>query len=73
MSDDGQHNGLYWKVANAGPQSPIGPLVASAAADGYSKNQNGTRAPYHGYYYRILTRQERIPVAKRKVTSPTEG
>jgi hypothetical protein len=55
VSDDGQHNGLYWKVANAGPQSPIGPLLASA--DGYNKNQNSASAPYHGYYYRILTRQ----------------
>src|SRR6266481_6259076 len=32
FSDEGQHNGLYWKVADGGPQSPIGPLVASAVA-----------------------------------------
>jgi hypothetical protein len=57
VSDDGQHNGLYWKVANAGPQSPIGPLVASASTDGYANNQNSAPSPYHGYYYRILTRQ----------------
>src|SRR5271156_2935503 len=28
-SDEGQHNGLYWK-ASGEPQSPIGPLVAAA-------------------------------------------
>src|SRR5271157_870846 len=28
FSDEGQHNGLYWKAADGEPQSPIGPLVA---------------------------------------------
>ncbi len=28
FSDEGQHNGLYWKAAGSEPQSPIGPLVA---------------------------------------------
>ena len=57
FSDEGQHNGLYWKAAESEPQSPIGPLVASAVAEGYTKNQNGSPTPYRGYYYRILTRQ----------------
>src|SRR5580658_9292147 len=26
-SDEGQHNGLYWKATDGEPQSPIGPLV----------------------------------------------
>ena len=56
FSDEGQHNGLYWKAADGQPQSPIGPLVASAVAEGY-KGQEETSAPYRGYYYRILTRQ----------------
>jgi hypothetical protein len=56
FSDEGQHNGLYWKAADGQPQSPIGPLVASAVAEGY-KGQDETSAPYRGYYYRILTRQ----------------
>ena len=30
-------------------------LVAQASAEGY--NPGGGRAPYHGYYYRILTQQ----------------
>ena len=36
FSDEGQHNGLYWKAAEGEPQSPIGPLVASAFANGKS-------------------------------------
>jgi Protein of unknown function (DUF2950) len=57
FSDEGQHNGLYWKAAEGEAQSPIGPLVASAVAEGYSKSRDGAPAPYRGYYYRILTRQ----------------
>jgi len=57
FSDEGQHNGLYWKAANGEPQSPIGPLIASAVAEGYAKSQNGAPTPYRGYYFHILTRQ----------------
>ena len=56
FSDEGQHNGLYWKAADGAPESPIGPLVA-AAAEGYSKSQTGAPTPYQGYYFHILTRQ----------------
>jgi hypothetical protein len=54
FSDEGQHNGLYWKAAGESP-SPIGPLVASAFVTG--KSQGGAPTPYRGYYYRMLTRQ----------------
>ena len=57
FSDEGQHNGLYWKAAAGEPQSPIGPLVAAAVAEGYAKRPDGAPTPYCGYYYRILTRQ----------------
>jgi hypothetical protein len=57
FSDEGQHNGLYWKAADGEPQSPIGPLVASAVAKGYVKSRDGAQTPYRGYYYHILTRQ----------------
>ena len=57
FSDEGQHDGLYWKVADSEPQSPIGPLVASAVAEGYVKGQAGPPTPYRGYLYHILTRQ----------------
>jgi hypothetical protein len=57
LSDDGQHNGLYWKAADGEPKSPIGPLVASAVADSDAKTQNGAPTPFRGYFYHILTRQ----------------
>ena len=57
FSDEAQHNGLYWKAAAGEPQSPIGPLVASAVAKGYGKSLEGPPTPYRGYYFHILVRQ----------------
>jgi hypothetical protein len=57
FSDTGQHNGLYWRVSDGEPQSPIGPLVASAVAEGYNKGQAGPPTPYRGYLFHVLTRQ----------------
>lgn len=59
MSSPGQHNGLYWPVPTGEPESPLGPLMVSAQAEGYgTKATHGHKHnPYHGYYYRILTRQ----------------
>ncbi len=57
FSDPDQHNGLYWKAAAGEPQSPIGPLVAAAVAEGYAKGENGPPTPYRGYLYHILVRQ----------------
>lgn len=53
-SQPGTQNGLYWPVAEGEPESPAGPLVADADAAGY---EQGTRHPYHGYYFRILKAQ----------------
>lgn len=53
-SESGKQNGLYWEVAEGEPQSPAGPLVADADAEGY---EQGKRQPYHGYYFRILKAQ----------------
>jgi len=57
LSDEGQHNGLYWKAADAEPQSPVGPLVAAADAAGNGNTHDGSATPYRGYYYLVLTRQ----------------
>src|SRR5271168_5111176 len=57
FSDEGQHNGLYWKAADSEPQSPIGPLVAAAVAEGYVKGQGEPATPYRGYYFHILSGQ----------------
>jgi len=55
VSDPGTKNGLYWPAAAGEEQSPLGELVAEAAAEGYRVKQG--RDPYHGYYFRILTEQ----------------
>ena len=57
LSDTGKHNGLYWEAGEGQPESPIGPLVASATAEGYTKETGGSPIPFHGYYYRTLTGQ----------------
>ena len=57
FSDEGQHNGLYWRAVNGQPRSPIGPLIASAVAEGYTSTRGADPIPYHGYYYHILTSQ----------------
>jgi hypothetical protein len=57
FSDADAHNGLYWNVSDGEPQSPIGPLVASAVVEGYGKSKAGLQTPYHGYFFRVLTRQ----------------
>ena len=57
FSDEGQRNGLYWKASENEPQSPIGPLVAAAVAEGYANGQSGPPTPYRGYFFNILTRQ----------------
>lgn len=56
QSDSGKQDGLYWPVATGEPESPIGPLIADATEAGY-KTGTGTPIPFHGYYYRILTKQ----------------
>jgi hypothetical protein len=49
-------DGLYWEVkAGSQPQSPLGPLVAEAASEGYQ--HTGQPHPFHGYFYRLLTSQ----------------
>jgi hypothetical protein len=58
ISDDGQHNGLYWKVAAGQSQSPIGPLIASSVAHGYADGKRAlTLSPYRGYHFHLLTQQ----------------
>jgi hypothetical protein len=58
LSHPGQRDGLYWPVSGEEAESPLGPLVAQARAEGYVGGRpGGKRQPYYGYYYRILTRQ----------------
>ena len=59
VSDPGKKNGLYWPTADGEQPSPLGPLVASAAAQGYAPSSAPAAGPppYHGYRYRLLTAQ----------------
>jgi len=57
-SAPGKKDGLYWPAADNESASPFGPLVAEAQAEGYVLHAKGTGPhPFHGYYFRILTRQ----------------
>jgi Protein of unknown function (DUF2950) len=55
VSRPGTKDGLYWPAQSGEDESPLGDLAASAAAEGYRAGQQ--RIPYHGYYYKVLTRQ----------------
>jgi hypothetical protein len=57
LSTPGKQDGLYWPVSKGEPESPMGPLVASAAMEKSSQQSAGDPAPYYGYFYRILTEQ----------------
>jgi hypothetical protein len=55
-SGAGKQDGLYWEATSNEAQSPAGPLLAAASAEGYAVNSGGTK-PYHGYMFRMLTSQ----------------
>jgi hypothetical protein len=60
ISSPGQKDGLYWSPDLNGELSPFGPLVAFAREKGYrstNPDDPAAPAPFHGYFYRILTRQ----------------
>jgi hypothetical protein len=66
FSSAGKHDGLYWPPKEGEEESPFGPFVAEAAADGYAESDGGPR-PFHGYRFRILTEQgEHAPGGARK-------
>ena len=55
-SDAGKKNGLYWLVKDGEELSPLGLFIAEATSEGYDL-KSGEPQPYHGYYYKIMTRQ----------------
>ena len=56
-STPGKKDGLYWPSAAGEPASPFGALVAEAHAEGYGGHHGGGPHAFHGYYFKILTRQ----------------
>ena len=57
VSTPGKHDGLYWESVGSEPLSPLGPFAAAAGVDPAGSRAAIQRGPYHGYFYRILTRQ----------------
>src|SRR5246127_1556312 len=73
LSTPGSHDGLFWETSENDKPSPLGKLIAAAQAEGYGPTPASTvaagkgssnkeapeidHAPYHGYYFKILTRQ----------------
>jgi hypothetical protein len=68
ISAPGSHDGLYWDAAEGEDPSPLGALVAAARAEGYDAGERAadqaavaqgkaSHRPFHGYYFKILTRQ----------------
>jgi hypothetical protein len=57
-SSPGKRDGLYWKAGEGEAQSPLGPLVAKAAQEGYTRSaKSGKSSPFGGYYFKILKAQ----------------
>ena len=59
-STPGTKDGLYWPPDLDGEISPLGPFVAQAQNQGYfveSKVPGAAPEPFHGYFFKILTRQ----------------
>jgi hypothetical protein len=57
FSDPHKHNGLYWEAGPRETESPIGPLLASAAEEGYAPEPGHKQEPFQGYYFRVLKGQ----------------
>jgi hypothetical protein len=55
ISQPGKKDGLYWPTSQGEDPSPLGELIAEATKQGY--RVGGGRIPFHGYYFKILTRQ----------------
>ena len=55
VSTPGKKDGLYWPTEQGEEESPLGELFAAASKLGYRTGEG--RSPYHGYYYKILTKQ----------------
>jgi hypothetical protein len=52
-STPGNKDGLYWSAKDGEQESPLGPLAAEAAQEGYAKENTAL----YGYRYRILKAQ----------------
>jgi len=57
ISTAGKKDGLYWPTTGDEPLSPLGEEFVNARAEGYLQSSTPQPQPFHGYVYRLLTRQ----------------
>ncbi|MDC8447186.1 MAG: DUF2950 domain-containing protein [Nitrospira sp.] len=57
VSSPGKRDGLYWETREDEPVSPVGPLLAAAANESPVTSDPTALTPFHGYLYRMLTKQ----------------
>ncbi len=56
-STPGNVDGLYWPTETSATPSPLLSFVAEASLEGYNWTSGKGPRPFHGYLFRILTRQ----------------
>ena len=58
-SSPGKMDGLYWPLELTGEMSPLGPLVAYAQGEGYTRDESSPDEPqpFHGYFFKLLKGQ----------------
>jgi hypothetical protein len=72
-SSPGKMDGLYWPAETGGQPSPFSAFVAEAALEGYNWTGGEGPHPFHGYCFKILTRQgPAAPGGKRNYVSHGE-
>ncbi len=57
ISTAGKKDGLYWPTSGDEPPSPLGEGFARARGEGYFRSTTPNAEPFHGYMYRVLTKQ----------------
>jgi hypothetical protein len=62
ISTPGKQDGLYWKNSDGSDGGPISETIAKAIEEGYTFEK---RAPYHGYYFKVLKGQgDKAPLGR---------
>jgi Protein of unknown function (DUF2950) len=56
-STSGENDGLYWPADTNSPPSPLAAFVAEAESEGYDWSRGRSPRSFHGYLFKILTRQ----------------
>ncbi len=62
-STSGKKDGLYWPADpdKGEEESPFGPLMVEAGAYLKAAKESDKKLPFHGYYFKILTKQGKNP------------